>query len=118
MRADDPVSGLDDLRGKTVGADYEASREFLSEIADDYNLSIHPAFGTTQEALDALIAGNIDGHIINNANPGTASRFLSSMGYGDAVKKGNVAILNLINAGIGAIQESGEMARLEEKWLR
>ncbi len=134
VRAKDSVHGLEGLRNKKVGADYEPSLSFLRESAGTYGIELVTGFTTTQEALDNLIEGNIDAYMISNANKETAARFLASIGYGDSVKilgeplkeeavavavqKGDEKTRALLNKGIAAIRDSGELRRLEEKWQR
>ena len=38
--------------------------------------------------------------------------------YGVAVKKGNQEILDLVNAGLKKVIDSGKAKELEDKWLR
>ena len=38
--------------------------------------------------------------------------------YGIAVKKGNAKVLSLINSGLKKVIESGELKKIEDKWLR
>jgi polar amino acid transport system substrate-binding protein len=37
--------------------------------------------------------------------------------YGIVVKKGNTKVLDLINAGLKKVKESGKLQELENKWL-
>jgi polar amino acid transport system substrate-binding protein len=37
--------------------------------------------------------------------------------YGIAVKKGNKKVLDLINAGLAKVKESGKIKELENKWI-
>jgi len=129
------IASPDDLIGKVVGA--ETGSAFLSELkAFDAKLKETKGEGVKKiveyhgypEAYQDLAQGRIDavvntdltlralvkerGDVFELGQP------IGKTGYkGWAVKKGNDGVLKAVNDALLKIRESGEMYRLQEKWL-
>lgn len=134
-KADSDIKSGEDLIGKTVGA--ETGSAFLLELkAYDKKLKAEHGEGVGKiveyhgypEAyqdlalgrLDAVVNTNITLHSLMDERPGVFAigEAIGEPGYKAwAVKKGNEAVLKVVNDALLKVRESGEMYRLQEKWL-
>ncbi len=123
------VNGLDDMAGKTVGAQIGTTGAFAIDDAAGVELATFDELGL---AIAALANGQIDGVVAdkptaadyvlqNDEYRGTlkiVGEAFTDEYYGIAVKKGNTELLDLINEGLAAVLASDIPAQLEDKWLR
>lgn len=123
------VDELKDLAGKTVGAQIATTGAFEVEKVPEVTLKTYDDAGL---AFEDLYNGRIQGVVIdtpvaanyalqNEKYKGTlkiVGKPMTAELYGIVVKKGNKALLDLINKGLKAIQDSGKLAELEDKWLK
>src|SRR5271157_1211609 len=126
------VTKLDDLKGKTVGAQIGTTGAFEIDkvkAADNITEKTYDEIGL---AFEDLANGRIDGVVVDN--PTAASYALQNdkykgklklVGtpfteeyYGVAVKKGNTKVLDMINAGLKKVLDSGANKAIEDKWLK
>jgi len=126
------VTTLDDLKGKTVGAQIGTTGAFeIDKVkgADKINEKTYDEIGL---AVADLANGRIDGVVVDT--PTAANYVLQSdqykgklkiVGkpfteeyYGVAVKKGNTKVLDLINAGLKKVLDAGDNKAIEDKWLK
>ncbi|TVR35239.1 MAG: basic amino acid ABC transporter substrate-binding protein [Spirochaetaceae bacterium] len=123
------VTTLSDLRGREVGAQIGTTGAFEVRDADGVELRTYDELGL---AVEDLANGRIDGvvadtpiaadFVLQNENYRGRLQIVgepfTEEYYGIAVRKGNSAVLDRINAGLQAVIDSGRIAELEEKWLR
>jgi polar amino acid transport system substrate-binding protein len=122
------VTTLKDLAGKTVGSqlgttgamEVEKVKEVTSKTYDDIGL-----------AFEDLVNGRIQGVVVdtftardyalqNAKYKGTlkvAGTPFTDESYGIVVKKGNKTLLDLINAGLKKVKDSGKYAEIAKKWI-
>jgi len=133
VRADENgVTTLDDMKGKTVGAQIGTTGAFAIDKVKDADKITEKTYDEIGLAFEDLANGRIDGVVVDNP---TAASYalqndkykgkLKTVGtpfteeyYGVAVKKGNQKVLDLINAGLKKVLDSGANKAIEDKWLR
>ena len=132
VRADENVSTLTDLKGKKVGAQIGTTGAFEIDKVKDANKIEEKTYDEIGLAFEDLANGRIDGVVVDNP---TAASYalqndkykgkLKTVGtpfteeyYGIAVKKGNQKVLDLINAGLKKVMDSGANKAIEDKWLK
>jgi len=120
------IVSIMDLKGKRVGvelgstADTEVRRLARTSIAD---MSLNSSYQTPGEALDVLVRGELDAAITDNtstqayerAHPGaitTLSPPLTDEPYVVAMPVRANGLAGKVNATIGRLRESGELARM------
>ena len=123
------VKVIADLKGKAVGAQIGTTGAFEIEKVEGVTLKTYDELGL---AIEDLVNGRIAGVVADTPiaadyalqNPDYGGK-LKIVGepfteelYGVAVKKGNAAVLQAINAGLGKVLDGREYKKLEEKWLR
>jgi polar amino acid transport system substrate-binding protein len=126
------VTTMADLKGKTVGAQIGTTGAFeIDKAKDSYKINektyddIGLAFADlANKRLDAIvvdtpIAANYalqndqyKGKLKIVGNP------MTSEYYGVAVKKGNKKVLDVINAGLKKVLDTGANKAIEDKWLK
>ena len=132
VRADETATTLADLKGKKVGAQIGTTGAFEIDKVKDANKITEKTYDEIGLAFEDLANGRIDGVVVDNP---TAASYalqndkykgkLKTVGtpfteeyYGIAVKKGNQKVLDLINAGLKKVIDSGENKTIEDKWLK
>jgi len=133
VRADvNGVTTLDDLKGKTVGAQIGTTGAFAIDKVKAANKITEKTYDEIGLAFEDLANGRIDGVVVDNP---TAANYalqndkykgkLKTVGtpfteeyYGVAVKKGNKKVLDQINAGLKKVMDAGENKAIEDKWLK
>jgi polar amino acid transport system substrate-binding protein len=133
IRADETgITTLTDLKGKKVGAQIGTTGAFAIDKVKDANKITEKTYDEIGLAFEDLANGRIDGVVVDN--PTAASYALQNdkykgklmtVGapfteeyYGVAVKKGNTKVLDLINAGLKKVLDSGANKAIEDKWLK
>jgi len=134
-RADSPLATPEDLIGKTVGA--ETGSAFLMELKA-FNKKLIAEHGKGVKSiveyhgypeayqdlalgrLDAVVNTSITLHTLMKERPGEfkLGQAIGAPGYKAwAVKKGNAAVLQVVNDALLKIRKSGEMYALQKQWL-
>ena len=123
------VTTLQDMKGKTVGAQIGTTGSFEVQKVDGVRLKSYDEIGL---AFEDLVNGRIDGVV---ADTPVAAQFalqnetyrdeLKIVGepftdehYGIAVAKGNDELLDAINAGLEGVLDTRAYEQIEKKWLR
>ena len=123
------VTTLADLAGEAVGAQIGTTGAFEIEAAAGVTLRTYDELGL---AIEDLAQGRIAGVVADTPIAAdfvlqneTYSGVLQIVGepfteelYGIAVRKGNDAVLALINAGLEVVLADGTAKALETRWLR
>jgi polar amino acid transport system substrate-binding protein len=132
VRADmNGVTSLADMKRKTLGAQIGTTGAFEIDKVKKANNIVEKTYDDIGLAFEDLFNGRIDGVVADL--PTAASYALQNDKYKDtmrivgtpfteeyygvAVKKGNAKVLNLINAGLKKILDSGAINAIEDKWL-
>lgn len=126
---DSTATQLGDLAGEQVGAQIGTIGAFAIEEVSSIELRTYDEIGL---AVEDLANGRISGVVCDS--PIAANYVLQNDDYsgqlkiagepftdeysGIAVKKGNTAILDTINAGLEVVLNDGTVEELKDKWLR
>ena len=126
------VTKLDDLKGKTVGAQIGTTGAFEIDkvkAADNITEKTYDEIGL---AVADLANGRIAAVVCDNPTAAqyvlqndtykgklkiVGERFTEEY-YGVAVKKGNSKVLDVINAGLKKVLDAGGNKAIEDKWLK
>lgn len=124
------VKSLDELKGRRVGVALNSTGDTAATQAFGKDSPNIRRFETTPLTLEELNQGGIDAFIgdvsvasfYQRANPEKRFRVVQDARFpqtfiGIAVKKGNTQLLNRLNAGLKNIVDSGEYARIYQKWF-
>ncbi len=121
------IKTLADLRGRKVGAQTGTTSELMAKEAMGGESQTLFSYAKCNEEFNNLMLGELDAVVVElpvaqtyvRLIPGLkiGSEPLSDEHYGIAVKKGNKALLDKINAGLKAIRDSGEYAAITERWF-
>ncbi len=126
------VTKLDDLKGKTVGAQIGTTGAFEIDKVKSANKITEKTYDEIGLAFADLANGRIAGVVCDNPTAAqyalqndtykgklkiVGDRFTEEY-YGVAVKKGNAKVLEVLNAGLRKILNSGGNKAIEEKWLK
>jgi polar amino acid transport system substrate-binding protein len=121
--------GLEDMQGKTLGAQIGTTGYFALKQARGVQAKSYDEIGL---AMEDLFNGRIDGvvaddpvaaqYALKRADYAAKLKIAAVLNtgresYGVAVKKGNHAVVELLNQGIQAVQEKGIDQQLQAKWL-
>jgi polar amino acid transport system substrate-binding protein len=123
------VETLEDLAGKSVGAQIGTTGAFAIEKVAGVTLKTYDEIGL---AFEDLANGRIDGAVADTPvaadfalqNDSYKGRLVivgkpfTDEFYGIAVKKGNTEVLAAINAGLAKVLNTDTYTAIEEKWLR
>ena len=123
------VSTLADMEGKIAGAQIGTTGAFEVEKNAKITLRTYDELGL---AIEDLVNKRIDGvvadtpiaadYVLQNPNykgkMRIATKPFTEEFYGIVVKKGNKAVLDLINSGLKKVIDSGIIKELERKWLQ
>jgi polar amino acid transport system substrate-binding protein len=129
-KATSNISKPEDLAGKIVGVQISTTGDIaVAKIAGVKQKKTYDDIGL---AVEDLSIGRIDAVVVDS--PTAAGYVLQNdkykaklqiVGvpfteeyYGIAVKKGNKALLDLIDKGLAAIQKDGTLDTLKKKWLQ
>jgi polar amino acid transport system substrate-binding protein len=129
QKATKGVTTLDDLVGKTVGAQIGTTGSFEVEKVGGVELKTYDEIGL---AFEDLVNGRIDAVVADTPvaadyalQSGSYKGKLKIVGeaftnefYGIAVEKGNSEVLQAINFGIEMVVGSSAYEKVEKKWLR
>jgi polar amino acid transport system substrate-binding protein len=121
------VTTLADMKGKIAGAQIATTGAMEIDKVKDVKKKTYDEIGLAFADLDN---GRIDGVVVDTPVAGlyvsqtykdrikVVGEPFTSEFYGVVVKKGNTKTLDLINAGLKKVLDSGEAKTIEEKWLR
>ena len=119
-------SSFKDLNGKTVGVSQAATtKKTLTAEAAKAGITLKfSEYATYAEIKAALDSGRIDAFSVDSSilagymEPSVTllGERYSPQNYGIAVKKGNKALLAVINETIAEMEKSGEMAEIKAKF--
>lgn len=128
---DSTATSLDQLKGKTFGAQIGTTGKFALDKHPDVIAKSYDEVGL---AFEDLINGRIDGVVCDDPvatqfallNPDYAKKIKigfiipaeDAEEYGFAVTKGNKELVELINKGIRAVKEKGIDQQLKAKWFK
>ncbi|MFP4011960.1 MAG: basic amino acid ABC transporter substrate-binding protein, partial [Spirochaetaceae bacterium] len=129
QQSQEDVAALEDLRGEAVGAQIGTTGAIEIGEVDGVELRTYDEIGL---AVEDLANGRIAGVVADTpiaANYALQNEDYSEVleiagdpftdeHYGIAVHKGNDEVLEMINEGLAAAQESDYIEELEKKWLR
>lgn len=133
VRADtNGVAMIADLKGKTVGAQIGTTGAFEIDKVKDANQIKEKTYDEIGLAFEDLMNGRIDGVVVDTPTAAsyalqndkykgklkTVGAPLTEEYYGVAVKKGNQKVLDLLNAGLKKVMDSGANKAIEDKWLK
>ncbi len=115
-----------DLDGKTVGvAQAATTKKILTEAAEKAGISLKFAdFATYPEIKAALDSGRVDAFSVDSSilagyveeTVSFLPEKYSPQDYGIAVKKGNKALLAVINETIAEMEKTGELSAIKAKY--
>jgi polar amino acid transport system substrate-binding protein len=126
------VTVIADLKGKTVGAQIGTTGAFEIDKVKDANNIKEKTYDEIGLAFEDLMNGRIDGVVVDTPTAAsyalqnekykgklkTVGAPLTEEYYGVAVKKGNQKVLDLLNAGLKKVMDSGANKAIEDKWLK
>jgi len=126
------VTKLDNLKGKTVGAQIGTTGAFEIDKVKDANKIKEKTYDEIGLAFEDLMNGRIDGVVVDTPTAAsyalqnekykgklkTVGAPLTEEYYGVAVKKGNQKVLDLLNAGLKKVMDAGANKAIEDKWLK
>ncbi|HWP98032.1 MAG TPA: basic amino acid ABC transporter substrate-binding protein [Syntrophomonadaceae bacterium] len=128
---DTTIKSLDDLKGKRLAAEVGTTGKAASDAvkAKDPKTTVK-TFDSVGEAFMELEKGGVDAVIndrpvtdyyVKNAEKGkvkmVGEEFSIDAQYGIPVKKGNTAIIKVINDGLAKIKANGEYQKIYDKWF-
>jgi polar amino acid transport system substrate-binding protein len=126
------VTKLDDLKGKTVGAQIGTTGAFEIDKVKAADKITEKTYDEIGLAFADLANGRIAGVVCDNPTAAqyalqndtykgklkiVGDRFTEEY-YGVAVKKGNAKVLDVINAGLKKVLDAGDNKAIEDKWLK
>ncbi len=130
VKADSPVKGLADLKGKTVGLQAGSSAADALESATDFKASLKGSveFKDNLTALMDLEAKGVDAVVMDlmvandNINrSGKAYRILSESlspeDYGVGFRKNDLALMGEVQKQLEAMAADGTLAKITVKWF-
>jgi polar amino acid transport system substrate-binding protein len=119
------IRSVDDVSGKTVGAQDGTTGEFYAE--DNTEASEVRGYPEGPDAINALRAGQVDAVIIDYAvgqdavekagGVEIAQKIVTNELYGFPVAEDNDALLEQINEGLAEIKENGTFAKIYDKYF-
>lgn len=120
---------IEDLAGKKVGVQLETTADIAAKkfIDEGYDLSLSQ-FDSVMEAFAALKGGSIEYIMVDSSVGGfyisndpesfkITSGLLSNEPIGVSIAKGNEELAANVNTAIAALQESGKMTEISQKWF-
>jgi polar amino acid transport system substrate-binding protein len=119
------IKSLDDLKGKKLGVQNSTTgQEYATKNAQGANQVVFEDLGLE---LTAVETGQVDAGINDNGvlydwvkektDFAVVKEFNTGEQYGIGVKKGNTALLNVINSVFMDAKSSGQYAQIYEKWF-
>lgn len=120
------ASSFKDLNGKTVGvAQAATSKKILEAAAKEAGITLKFAeYATYPEIKAALDSGRVQAFSVDSSilagyiedSVTLLPEKYSPQNYGICVKKGNAALLKIVNETIDELEKSGELAKIKAKY--
>lgn len=117
------IKGVEDLKGRAVGAQTETTSETEAKKYTDSVVT----FENYSLALDGLLEGKVEaividypaalGMVAENEGLAIVGEPFTQEFYGAAVQIGQNELLGRINETIRRLKQTGELKKLEERWL-
>jgi len=126
-KADSPVNGLADMKGKIVGVlSGSTGEKWAKENKDKYGFADIKGYKSQQDVMLDLGAGRVDG-VVSDI-PGMDYLFLKMKGFAvkERIKTGeqyglmmtkNHKLLQKVSDAIGAMKKDGTLAAIHKKWF-
>ncbi|MGO4830706.1 ABC transporter substrate-binding protein [Rhizobiaceae sp. 2RAB30] len=126
-RKDTTLKGLEDMKGKTVGAiSASVGEAWIKANTEKYGIGEYRGYDTQQNLILDMQSGRLDGGIGDIAGFQFAFQKMPDMAvvtaiptgdkFGIMMKKGS-PLLEKVNGAIDEIKKDGTMAALHKKWL-
>ncbi|GAU76556.1 ABC transporter substrate-binding protein [Fusibacter sp. 3D3] len=123
------ATSIEQLAGKKVGVQLETTADIAAKkfMADGTDITLSQ-FDSVMEAFAALKGGSIEYILVDSSVGGfyisndpdsfnITSDLLSNEPIGVCIAKENTALLDKVNTGIKALQDSGKMTEISQKWF-
>jgi polar amino acid transport system substrate-binding protein len=121
-----PIKTVEDLADRTVAVEWGSQADMegrqLAEDIEELTLLRRP---TATEALEAVVSGQAEAAIVDGVSGISAQSrglivvtYLTDEWYAAAVHIDSRALLKAVNQTLARLEESGEMARLQARWLQ
>lgn len=128
VRAGEPeITSLEGLKGKRIACLMASTASVVLEKLLGKNDPNMRHFTKYNEIFNELVLGRVDAVLVDQPMARAYTKKMGGMHagsvtmhteqYGFAVRKGNKALLDRINAGLAKLRASGEFDRLVEKWF-
>ncbi len=119
------IASLDDLEGKTIGVqqgttgDIYASDDYGDENVERYAKGMEAVQALTQGKIDAVIIDNEPARVFVSENEGLIilDEAYADEEYAIAVRKGNTALLEQINAALNELKADGTLDAIVAKYI-
>jgi ABC-type amino acid transport substrate-binding protein len=121
----DPINDIEALAGQTVAVEWGSQADMegrqLAQETPDMTLLRQP---TAEEAIAAVLNGRAAAAIVDGVS-GAATQsqglqivsYLTDEWYAAAVHIESLALLETVNQTLHRLEESGQMAKIQERWL-
>ena len=121
-----PINSIEDLKGKKIGVQLGTTGDIYS--TDDFGDELVTSYTTGNEAVNALLKGDIDCVIIDNQpakafvdnNKGIQilETTYADEDYAACIKKGNKELLDAVNKAIDELIADGTIAKIIGKYIK
>lgn len=125
---DAAVTTLEELKGKRIACLMASTASVVLEKILGKNNPDVRHFTKYNEIFNELVVGRADAVLVDQPMAKAYTKKMGGMSAGDikmhveqygfAVKKGNKALLERVNAGLAKLRASGQFDRLVEKWFK
>lgn len=126
LKEDSAVAGPEDLSGKIIGVQQGTTGDIY--VTDDFGEDAVERYAKGMEAVQALSQGKVDAVIIDGE---TAKQYLREISglklldesytdedYAIAIRKGNTAMVEAVNAALKELKEEGKLDEIVAKYIK